>query len=546
MTLEAELVALAVDNGAVAAGICQAQYFGVEHSTLIAEKASGRSGPLHFTYENPQVAAEITRTYPWARSLLVMAVSYLEHTQAPGSKGPQIGRFATSNHYRLLEQPTTAAISRLNELGYRAELIADNNSHLDRAAAIHSGVGWRGRSTMVLTPGSGPWTLFGTVVTDAVLDATETMKRTCGTCTACLPACPTGALDSRGLDARRCLATWLQTGGSIPLWVRPQLGRRVYGCDDCLTSCPPGAPALRRHDVAEQDLDFEGLLSLEDVPLLDRFSWWYVPHRDPRVIRRNLLIAAGNSGDLGLAATIEQHLSHRSALIRGHAAWSLARLIGTAVGATLEVALAAETEPAVKRELLISLAMLEDPERYRQILTDDEYERTGTVRSQPEYAGVMSREPVTTAIRAIRKAGISYQPFLFDYDRHPGALGAAEALGVDLHQTVKTIVFETSEGKGVMVLMNGDHEVSTKTVARLLGVKSVKPAGADRARKWTGYEFGGTSPFGTREQLRLMAHSEIPDLERIYINAGSRGFLVAMNPAELIRTLQPEVADLAT
>jgi Cys-tRNA(Pro) deacylase len=155
------------------------------------------------------------------------------------------------------------------------------------------------------------------------------------------------------------------------------------------------------------------------------------------------------------------------------------------------------------------------------------------------------KEPVTAAVWAMRAAGVEYEPFLYDYERHPGALGAADAIGIDPHLTVKTIVMETSDGEGVIVLMNGDQEISTKTLARLLGVKGVHPADPARGRRWTGYEFGGTSPFGARQRLRLFANTEISTMDRIYVNAGSRGFVVGMAASDLIRALSPELADLA-
>ncbi|MCI0426329.1 MAG: Cys-tRNA(Pro) deacylase [Actinobacteria bacterium] len=157
----------------------------------------------------------------------------------------------------------------------------------------------------------------------------------------------------------------------------------------------------------------------------------------------------------------------------------------------------------------------------------------------------MVKEPVTNAVRAMRAADIRYEPFVYDYERHPGALGAAEAIGVDPHLTVKTIVLETSEGEGVIVLMNGDHEISTKNLARLLGVKSVHPASLQRGRRWTGYEFGGTSPFGTRQKLRTFINAEIAGMDRVYVNAGRRGFVVGLAVSDLIRALSPEPADLA-
>lgn len=157
----------------------------------------------------------------------------------------------------------------------------------------------------------------------------------------------------------------------------------------------------------------------------------------------------------------------------------------------------------------------------------------------------MGKEPVTPAIRHLRSEGVDYEGFVFDYKRFPGASGAADALGVDLHATVKTIVLRTDEGNGVIVLMNGDQEVSTKKLARELSVKSTEPADQREARRWTGYEFGGTSPFGTRQQLPLLAHSDIPQLNEIYINAGSRGFLVRIRTEELLRVLEPRIEDLA-
>ena len=158
---------------------------------------------------------------------------------------------------------------------------------------------------------------------------------------------------------------------------------------------------------------------------------------------------------------------------------------------------------------------------------------------------MMGKKPVTPAIRALRSERVDYEGFVFDYRRFPGAAGAAEALDIDVHSTVKTIVFRTDEGDGVVVLMNGDLEVSAKNLARELGVKSAEPASQRDARRWTGYEFGGTSPFGTRQEMPILVHDEIPRMEEIYINAGSRGFLIRMRAVDLMQVLEPTVADLA-
>lgn len=541
-SLTERLVTTGVARGAAAVGTCSADAFAPDREAMTTEIASGRSGRLRFTYTDPALSTDVRRTFPWARSLVVVSVDYLESSLGPAPTGAVVARFATADHYRLLDPPLDAITSELQASGHLAERLVDDNRLVDRAVAVRAGIGWRGKSTMVLGPGRGPWTLLGTIVTDAELDPSPPMIRNCGSCTACLPACPTGALDGNGLDARRCLAAWLQTPGTLPHWIRPTVGRRIYGCDDCLTSCPPGGVALRARGTQALELPFQVLLASSDDQLLDRFSWWYVPGREARHLRRNVLVAAGNSGEPEAVPGIVAHLDHRSAVVRGHAAWAMARSMGREAVASLEDRLRTETYPQVREEVLLALMMVEEGDRFAEWLSDDE----AAVMGQYPETMASKKEPVTPAVRAIRAAGIDYTPHLFDYQRHPGAQGAAEALGVELHETVKTIVFETSEGNGAIVLMNGDHEVSTKTLARLLGVKSVRAASADRARKWTGYEFGGTSPFGTREALPIFCHHEIPGLDRIYINGGSRGFLVEMPASDLVRALQPHITNLAT
>ncbi len=155
------------------------------------------------------------------------------------------------------------------------------------------------------------------------------------------------------------------------------------------------------------------------------------------------------------------------------------------------------------------------------------------------------RAPATNAIRALRGAGVEFSEHLFDYRSHPGALGAAEAIGVDPHLTVKTIVFTSDSGLGVVALMHGDSEVSAKKLARVAGAKTVRPATQREADRYTGYRFGGTSPLGMRSDPPVYCHETIADLDRIYVNAGSRGFLVGMSPANLIELTGAALVDVA-
>jgi Cys-tRNA(Pro) deacylase len=157
-----------------------------------------------------------------------------------------------------------------------------------------------------------------------------------------------------------------------------------------------------------------------------------------------------------------------------------------------------------------------------------------------------SRSPVTPAVRALRAAGVEYEEFLFDYERYPGAHGAASYIGIDPHLTAKTIVFSTTDNTGVVVLMHGDLEVSTKKLARQIGVKGTQPATPEEGRRWTGYEFGGTSPLGMRTGLPVVAQHTLSWLDITYVNAGSRGFVIAVPPAVLFELTSAQLADVST
>jgi len=141
--------------------------------------------------------------------------------------------------------------------------------------------------------------------------------------------------------------------------------------------------------------------------------------------------------------------------------------------------------------------------------------------------------PITPAVRVLREKNIAFEPRLYEYIEHGGTRVSADALGVDEHSVIKTIVLETDVRSPLVVLMHGDREVSTKMLARLLGVKTVSPCDPAIVQKHTGYTVGGVSPFGTRKAMSVYAEKTIFDLPRILINGGKRGFLVEINPADL-------------
>lgn len=144
-----------------------------------------------------------------------------------------------------------------------------------------------------------------------------------------------------------------------------------------------------------------------------------------------------------------------------------------------------------------------------------------------------SKHPVTPAIRVLRAAGVTFEPKLYRYEERGGTRVSSHALGVDEHTVIKTLVMQTESKAPLIVLMHGDAEVSTKSLARLLGVKTVEPCAPAVAQRITGYQVGGTSPFGSRTQVPIYAESTIAELQAVHVNGGKRGFLVEMSATDL-------------
>jgi Cys-tRNA(Pro) deacylase len=157
----------------------------------------------------------------------------------------------------------------------------------------------------------------------------------------------------------------------------------------------------------------------------------------------------------------------------------------------------------------------------------------------------MSKTPSTPATRLLREQGVAYTEHPYRYEEKGGTRVSARELGVDEHAVVKTLVMEDDAGAPLVVLMHGDREVSTKALARQLGKRSVQICKADVAQRHSGYLVGGTSPFGTRKAMPVCLERTILDLPRIYVNGGSRGFLVGLAPQDLARVLSPTLVDVA-
>ena len=156
------------------------------------------------------------------------------------------------------------------------------------------------------------------------------------------------------------------------------------------------------------------------------------------------------------------------------------------------------------------------------------------------------KHPTTMAVRVLREHGVAFTHHSYGYEERGGTEVSARELRLDEHAVIKTLIMEDDEKQPLVVLMHGDREVSTKNLARQIGVKTIAPCAPAVADRHSGYQVGGTSPFGTRRSMPVYMERSIAMLPRIYINGGKRGYLVGLDPADAIRVLRPMLVDAAT
>jgi Cys-tRNA(Pro) deacylase len=158
---------------------------------------------------------------------------------------------------------------------------------------------------------------------------------------------------------------------------------------------------------------------------------------------------------------------------------------------------------------------------------------------------VSTEHPVTMAVRVLRQHGVAFVPHLYAWEPHGGTSASARELGVDEHAVVKTLIFEDDKKKPLCILMHGDREVSAKNLARTIGARSVAPCRPEVADRHSGYQVGGTSPFGLKRPMPVYAERSVLALSKLYVNGGARGFLVEIAGADLSRVLSPQPVDVA-
>ncbi len=353
-----------------------------------------------FTAERTEVSCHPDALLPGARSIIALAMFYL--TEQPdeekdGVPRGLISRYAWGDDYHEIIKPRLQRFASWlraygrDEVGnVETRLFVDTGRMVDRAVAQRAGLGWYGKNTTILTKGWGSWVFLAEIVTNLPLgDDRENpydtpSKASCGNCEICLHACPTAALPAPYvLDNTRCISyLTIELRGSIPLELRPLMGKLIFGCDICQQVCPVNKVAERRLGLrndrgvatsSTRPVHFqprpefrprEGigsnpelipLLSLTEDQFRERFRLSPIRRTKRRGLLRNVCVALGNSGDYQAVPALIKALHDYEPLIRGHAAWALGKIGGVEAKKVLEEALSDEVNDEVKKEIRCAL-----------------------------------------------------------------------------------------------------------------------------------------------------------------------------------------------
>jgi epoxyqueuosine reductase len=325
-----ELELLAEELGIDAIGATPAEPYQETERHIVERRAEGLFADLRFTMAQPEVSCHPETLLPQARTVVSAALCYYADGPQPAPGEGRMPRYTWSDAYAELREKLDALGQRL---GAEYRVLVDANQHVDREAAARSGVGFYGKNTLLITRRHGSWVVLGTLVTTAELEQTPPLDLDCGSCRLCIDACPTGALDEPGIvDANRCLSYWTQSKHSIPDAYRAELDDRVYGCDICQDVCPWNRGIEKRRAGEPLPAHAEPVVSLvdwleaEDAALRLRYERLFVPRNDPRYLRRNALVALGNTGRPEDRQLAERYAESDDTMLREHAEWALARL----------------------------------------------------------------------------------------------------------------------------------------------------------------------------------------------------------------------------
>ena len=374
MDLTAAVKSKAKSLGFSAVGITSADPFQEAEASAAGRTAAGLMDGLTWWNEaRVHASANPRRATPDAQTVIALAFPYPSWEppspargggQGGGPDGGPRGRIASyalgRDYHEVLLERMQPLLAMLREHGYTAKTYVDHGWMLDRAAAARAGIGWLGKNTNLLVPGVGSYVLLAEIVTSAPLETDAPLKKTCGTCDACMRVCPTGALVAPGaLDNRRCISFWtIEHRGVIPLEIRPMIGDWIFGCDLCQEVCPvnarPAAPDPNALAAFGPPIEarprLEDLLTLDDAAFRQRFRESALWRTRRSGLLRNVCVALGNVADRESVPALARALHDPEPLVRGHAAWALGRLGGAAARAALDQAISREADAWVRDE----------------------------------------------------------------------------------------------------------------------------------------------------------------------------------------------------
>jgi epoxyqueuosine reductase len=297
----------------------------------------GAAGEMEWLARGEEKRCDPQQVLAGARSVVVVALNYWQGESIPkvaGATPGKIARYAWGDDYHeimltKLEQLSAFLVGR----GGRQKCYVDTGPILERDYAAEAGVGWHGKSTMLIDPKLGTWFFLGEILTTLELPFDQPQPARCGTCTRCITACPTGAItEAHRLDARRCISyLTIELKGSIPLELRPLIGNRIYGCDDCLDACPWNRFAAISREAAfaprpEIGMPLRDYLALDDVQFRTLFRSSPIKRIKRRGFLRNVCVALGNTGSLTDLPALQRAAQDPEPLIAEHATWAIERI----------------------------------------------------------------------------------------------------------------------------------------------------------------------------------------------------------------------------
>jgi epoxyqueuosine reductase len=326
----AELSRLADELGLDVVGAAPAEAYEETEAHIRERSERGLFADMRFTMAQPEVSCHPETLLPGARTVVSAALCYYAPGPAPVAGEGRLPRYTWWDAYAALREKLGALGQRL---GGSYRVFVDANQHVDREGAVRSGVGFYGKNTLVITRKHGSWVVLGTLITDVEVERTPRLDLDCGSCTLCIEACPTGALDEPGaVDSTKCLSYWTQAGAPIPAEYRSELDAQVYGCDICQDVCPWNRGVERRRadaplpEGAEPTVSLVDWLEADADELVERYERLFVPKKDARYLRRNALVALGNTGSPEHREAAERFLDDPDEMLRESAEWALDRL----------------------------------------------------------------------------------------------------------------------------------------------------------------------------------------------------------------------------